>query len=394
MKRINFINKKISEQSGITLIALVITIIVLLILAGVTIATLTGDNGLLTKAGNAKDASIDGKIEEQIKLAYQEWQVAQYTGNIESIDNYIRNSLNVTYGDNAVSDVTKSGNVLMVTFSNEKIYIYNILKEKAIDVTNKTNIAKSDKKIDSFVGYYADIDLDGEVDGIIFADLLTGSIKNSQSWGAYNQGVYVIPKYITIGNLNEYYISQESYTDSYFGTHAVISPKTINKEERFYIMTLSNLMIPEKTDGTEEENHPAYTSYYWYKKAKTHMSPLITSNDFGQGKENTRLMIDKYNAAGTENGYTDSLQDNQDIWKNIQIKYDEGWFVPSRGEWAAFVNELNITKNNFQSYGLYKDNWTSSQRTNSNSWFVALEAGNVYGGVVDSLFCVRLATTF
>ena len=39
------------NSKGITLIALVITIIVLLILAGVTIATLTGDNGILTQAG-------------------------------------------------------------------------------------------------------------------------------------------------------------------------------------------------------------------------------------------------------------------------------------------------------------------------------------------------------
>ena len=39
------------KEKGITLIALVITIIVLLILAGVTVATLTGDNGLLTKTG-------------------------------------------------------------------------------------------------------------------------------------------------------------------------------------------------------------------------------------------------------------------------------------------------------------------------------------------------------
>lgn len=41
------------EKRGITLIALVITIIVLLILAGVTIATLTGENGILTKASEA-----------------------------------------------------------------------------------------------------------------------------------------------------------------------------------------------------------------------------------------------------------------------------------------------------------------------------------------------------
>ena len=43
------------KQKGITLIALVVTIIVLLILAGVSIATLTGDNGILTRASNAKE---------------------------------------------------------------------------------------------------------------------------------------------------------------------------------------------------------------------------------------------------------------------------------------------------------------------------------------------------
>ena len=67
--------KLMKEKRGITLIALVITIIVLLILAGLTIATLTGDNGLLTKAGNAKNTSEKGEIEEQVKLAYNEWKL-------------------------------------------------------------------------------------------------------------------------------------------------------------------------------------------------------------------------------------------------------------------------------------------------------------------------------
>jgi len=48
-------NRKLKvNNKGITLIALVITIIVLLILAGVAIATLTGDNGILTKAASSK----------------------------------------------------------------------------------------------------------------------------------------------------------------------------------------------------------------------------------------------------------------------------------------------------------------------------------------------------
>lgn len=60
--------KELQENKGITLIALVITIIVLLILAGISIATLTGENGILTKANKAeKDADIV-ETKEQIKL--------------------------------------------------------------------------------------------------------------------------------------------------------------------------------------------------------------------------------------------------------------------------------------------------------------------------------------
>ena len=58
-------NKKQRKNSnGITLIALVITIIVLLILAGVSIAMLTGDNGILTQAQNAKNRTEEAKVNE------------------------------------------------------------------------------------------------------------------------------------------------------------------------------------------------------------------------------------------------------------------------------------------------------------------------------------------
>ena len=52
------------KNKGITLIALVITIIVLLILAGVTIATLTGENGILTKAGEAREQTEIAEVKE------------------------------------------------------------------------------------------------------------------------------------------------------------------------------------------------------------------------------------------------------------------------------------------------------------------------------------------
>lgn len=62
-------NMKEKTNKGITLIALVITIIVLLILAGVSIATLTGENGILTKASKAEEENKQGEAKEQINLA-------------------------------------------------------------------------------------------------------------------------------------------------------------------------------------------------------------------------------------------------------------------------------------------------------------------------------------
>lgn len=56
------------NQKGITLIALVITIIVLLILAGVTIAMLTGENGILNKATGAVSDTEKATAEEAIKM--------------------------------------------------------------------------------------------------------------------------------------------------------------------------------------------------------------------------------------------------------------------------------------------------------------------------------------
>ena len=57
-----------TNNKGITLIALVITIIVLLILAGVSIAMLTGQNGILTQANTAKTDTANAEAAERINV--------------------------------------------------------------------------------------------------------------------------------------------------------------------------------------------------------------------------------------------------------------------------------------------------------------------------------------
>ena len=69
------------NNKGITLIALVVTIIVLLILAGVSIAMLSGNNGILNRASEAGDKSVVANAKEQIALAINEAMTEHY-GNI------------------------------------------------------------------------------------------------------------------------------------------------------------------------------------------------------------------------------------------------------------------------------------------------------------------------
>lgn len=83
---------KTKENKGITLIALVITIIVLLILAGVTIATLAGDNGILNKASQATEETRIGQVEEQVNLWKSEKEIGNTTGEeVTSEDDFLQN---------------------------------------------------------------------------------------------------------------------------------------------------------------------------------------------------------------------------------------------------------------------------------------------------------------
>ena len=68
-------NNQLKNENAITLIALVITIVVLLILAGVTIASLTGNNGILTRANDAKIETAVGAVKEALKLEQGEKRI-------------------------------------------------------------------------------------------------------------------------------------------------------------------------------------------------------------------------------------------------------------------------------------------------------------------------------
>ena len=108
------------NQKGITLIALVITIIVLLILAGVTIAMLTGENGILTKAKTADTDTKNAEAAERINMELQAFKTdILANGSIqddtarkaETNLNLEKNSINTTVNPVTISYEGKTGSI-------------------------------------------------------------------------------------------------------------------------------------------------------------------------------------------------------------------------------------------------------------------------------------------
>ena len=134
MKLIEKNNKK-----GITLIALVITIIVLLILAGVSISMLTGDNGLIKNAGKSKEqAEIDSE-KEIIETSTVEAMGKNKYGNITQ--NELQEQLD-KITDSGKTEVSDNGEEFEVVFVESNRY-YTVDKDGNIVEEGKIVIDKS-----------------------------------------------------------------------------------------------------------------------------------------------------------------------------------------------------------------------------------------------------------
>ena len=135
-------------NKGITLIALVITIIVLLILAGVSIATLTGDNGILAKAQNAKDLTNQKTAEEEVQIEVLGSLDNSGNINIEDLNsNLISHLTGVKYNEEALSKTNKIENLpAVVEYNGYKILISGDTSTSLGDALKPGEEAKETKK--------------------------------------------------------------------------------------------------------------------------------------------------------------------------------------------------------------------------------------------------------
>lgn len=398
---------KTKEIRGITLIALVVTIAVLLIIAGVSINAVIGDDGLVKKAQESAASAAESEAKEIMNRAVLEFQLSKgdetleeflkgkvakgkidnveknedgtltitkdgYTLKVENKSNtskkdendkndnnnnqedkkdegkltlssysgeytypnsgtftVIENSgtISATSSNTDVATVVVNGNLVTVIpgttegTTNIKVISAETEKYNAKIVTYVAIVKKGTFSKESGIGYYADIDDDGTVDGIIFEDFRNGG---SGTWGGSNYSFSIVT------DIKNYYISKKDYSGP-FGVKDVLAP-TGTGNTRFYVMALRD---------------------------------ASTSSSVASGAKKLET----------------------EIWK-----------IPTNNEWLAFGDQLGITKLNYTVYGLSNRYWTSTEGINYSGNTISFSDGTIKGvsntGVYKEYYYTRLVTKF
>ncbi len=143
----------IQKSKGITLIALVITIIVLLILAGVSIATLGGENGIISRARKAKTTTEEKQAEEEAVLLVNEYEMYKKMCETEGKEPNIGEFLEKNYKDKYK---VEDGKYKIETESGENLEIDDKGNVKLKDDDNVSySLLASKVKVGDFVNYDA-----------------------------------------------------------------------------------------------------------------------------------------------------------------------------------------------------------------------------------------------
>ena len=286
----NYTKKSIKESNGITLIALVITIIVLLILAGVSISMLSGDNGILRQATNAKILTGKANIVEQAKLDIL-GQIAENKGQ-----NISKDQLKIILNK----------------------YFENI---DSLEIPN--DLSDSDIKLNANQTY-------GGYQNIALSEIYNGKFETAESGISYSIGDYV-----TINGEGFYVIEDSPINQTIV---KLLAAKNIN--------TITN----KQSDEASKVKFDISTNVYANSSIKEFVDIYVTS--LGVNVVNSRLLLfeDLFTLGfvyGQGTIYSDNcpsfMMDYNTFWlgEKFNEEDDEVWVMSGGWGEAFYVYEIN-----------------------------------------------------
>ncbi len=328
----NKLKEQLKINKGITLIALVITIIVLLILAGVAIATLTGDNGIITKAQSAKTQNDKSNEKEQIDLAV----LASKINNDASID---KKTLK--------KELEKIGEIIESGIPESDEYSFPLI------LVGKTGTEYE---------IYEDSHVSEKIDHsevVVPTITATGNLANKPNIKEVRQGNIPIPEgynYIKGDKIGGAVITDAASGEEKVGNEFVWVP----------VDTLSDMAVP--TSGTDANENTNYRGvlYNWDTDA-TGNTVYDWSVNSTSNREPANLSSD---STSTNSNWTSTLY-QEEYNKMIKSVLQYGGFYVGRYEMS-----LNSTTKNAESK--YGQTSATAESTSVNQWYGLYNKAKTY----------------
>ena len=330
------------QNSAITLIALIITIIVLLILAGVTLNMVMGENGIFGKANNAKDKTEVAQYEEELRMCVLELQTDAAangtTFNMDTIKNKFVEKVKELENTTEIEFPTKESETrLEGTYKGYEFYIDDKyaahIGDKATGISLTTNLEPS--------GW-----TQGPVTATITIKSNNGISKVEPDEGSKN------------GN-NEYIITKENITENTSFEYTVTDGQGNTQTKTAVINTIDRLEPKEPTITTKlgwnkiiidtlaedelktETNECSGIDYYNYEiKSPDNSSNVIEK----QGKEYTILNpeVGKYTIKVTVYDKAGNSKTSQSI--SIDYKDQTIEMIGKNIDYSVTVNDQTMNK--------------------------------------------------
>ena len=328
------LKERLKTHKGITLIALVITIIVLLILAGVAIATLTGDNGIIAKAQQAKMQNDKANEKEQIDLAV----LASKINNDASIDKKtLRKELD------GINNLIESGIPTSDEYSFPLILVGKTGTEYEID--EDANVSE---KID-----YSEV--------VVPTITATGNLANKPNIKEVREGNIPIPEgynYIKGDKIGGAIITDAASGEEKVGNEFVWVP----------VDTLSDMAVP--TTGKDANNFLNYRGVlYNWEKDNTGKTQYDWSADSTSFREPANL-DSKYDSTNMMQNWNSTLY-QEEYNKMVRSVSNYGGFYVGRYEMS-----INDTSKNAQSK--YGETSATAEKTSANQWYGLYNKAKTY----------------
>lgn len=351
------LKQKNQKEKGITLIALVITIIVLLILAGVTISTLTGGNGILTKASDASKETEIASVKEQAQLDISNWIT-------EELENG---------RDGTISGWENIKNILDIANPDAKDRYYINITEEGIETPNGYLVPMEE--------IYKTGSGGGKTPIFDENTLEIGEAINTDKYG------YIVPEY-TIqtsemsSNVWRLFYQDSKYT--YLITDEVIGNYKPSDYYDYYangsmVSTIGQRLSPKLLDKgtffTEDNTNLNIRMTAWLTDtSETSMWNEYKNNDavFAIGSSTVELYVASFNAtaiANSANSITVEAEtygyNYKTVANQLKTSYNYGIYNKSKSSSYWFASPSNFTSNyQLIMYGLngyfYMNNVSSS----------------------------------